>query len=366
MNRRRRSLTSSLAWLGAAALLAALGAGCSKKQQPYKPPPRENGDQPDKPRDPAVPDEEKLPVVAPAPIELPEDARHAQMDLREREWEAYSTLRKITVAQKHYMRDLNPIAKDLDGDGLGEVCYLLELSGISELQRPGGFSGATTLGAADWRLFLANDPQGKKIYWKDDPDKPSYYFETHQGYEFLVHNDNHSVVHRIRSDGICERNGYYFILYLPGKEKAVVGSGKVPPGDASLADARERRYCAYAWPKEIGKTGRRAFFSDRFEAVWACWNIVHRYEGLDNIPEPGAAFAKAGEDPDNLDAPPGIAFDPSPTLEKTGLPSCDGETWKIFGERKDVKRKFEKKWTLQQDIEDFKKDGGTRQAWWGE
>jgi hypothetical protein len=264
------------------------------------------------------------------------------------------------------MRDMKPIAKDLDEDGLGEYCFLLELCGISYLQTPGGKGRAPTTGAADWRWFLANDPQGKKMYWKNDPAKPDYYWAEQDGYSFLVHNANMDVIHLIDAGGIAERKGYLFALYLPGETKAINAGAEVPPGNPDLADARERRFCAYAWPKEPGVTGRRAFFTDRFEAVWSTWNIRAQYGGRERIPKPEAAFHRDGPDPENLDARPGIAFDDSPTLDETGLPSCDGEVWKIYGERKGIKRKFEKKWTRAEEIADFKKDGGTRQPWWGE
>ena len=174
------------------------------------------------------------------------------------------------------------------------------------------------------------------------------------------------VVHRINSSGIAELNGYLFALYLPGPVKAQNAGGEVPPGDPKLADKRERRFVAYAWPKDLGVSGRRAFFTDRPETVWACWNLKAKYSGSADIPSPDAALDKGGPDPKNLDAEPGIAFDDSPTLERVGLPSCDGETWKIFGERKGIRRKFEQKWSRDEEVEDYKKDGGTKQPWWGE
>ncbi|MHC4779425.1 MAG: hypothetical protein ACYTFG_12700 [Planctomycetota bacterium] len=362
-----RPLLLSVGLFGLPAAGIVLFVGCPKKPTPPPVTIRKGTSQYDRSKVPTKKSvEEPLPRVVPVEYAVPESPREHRMDMLENEWSAYSTLRAITVGQKHFSRHLRPTAKDLDGDGIGEFAYLLEMSGISHLQRPGGKTGASLMDSADWRWFRAKDEKDRPILWPGPAPKgkPTYHWETQDGYEFLVHRANKGVVWRIYSNGVARREGYCFVLYLPGKEKAEVASGDVPPGDPTLADARERRFCAYAWPWKPGVTGRRIFFTDRFEAVWGAWNLKANYGGLDRVPPPEAAFEKGGPNPRNLHADPGIAFDDSPTLERTGLTSCDGETWKIFGERKDVKRKFEKKWTVDEEVEDFKKDGGTEQTWW--
>ena len=130
--------------------------------------------------------------------------------------------------------------------------------------------------------------------------------------------------------------------------------------DPALADAMERRFCAYAWPKIYNVTGRRAFFTCRHEKVWATWNFKAGYSGSGNVPKPEAAFDKAGKAPANLDAEPAVT---DPTLEIQGLHACDGQAWKIYGEHKGIKRKFEWEWSKTEEIDDFKADGGQPQRW---
>lgn len=347
----------------AAALLLLFAAACPGPKKPafqgkrtgeekYKPHEKENGEK-----------EPEQPRVKPETIPTPDDPETHRLDMLDREREAYSIVRAFSVAQKAFQRDITPTAVDLDGDGLGEFGFLLEIMGISWLRTPAGKSRAPTANVRDWLWFRAADPMGRLVYWHCPPDKPKAYYETQDGYEFLVHKERHGVIHHLNRRGIARRNGYYFVMYLPGKEKARNAGGEVPDGDPSLADAMERRWCAYAWPVEPGVTGRRAFFATGFEQVWCCWNLVARYGGLERVPAPEAAFDKGGPNPANLDALPAIALDPTLPQDALGRPACDGERWKIFGERKGVKRKFEWEWRKSQEIEDYKNDGGEKQRW---
>lgn len=360
---------TAISFLLAAFGLLAWSGGCGNGSKPaYVPNSRAGTEVYKKPADTAGgPAQPVQPDVVPAAYAPPADPESHRIEMRTNEYRAYETLRSITVAQKHYTRDITPVLKDLDGDGLGEFCYLLEICGISNVQTPSGKGRARTLGAQDWRWFRPSDAKGNPFFWISAPDeKREYYWTKQNDFEFLVFKFDQGRVWHIDSAGIAQRDGYLFILYLPGKETAEVASGEVPDGDPALADARERRFAAYCWPVQWNVTGRRAFFTDRFEAVWASWNLTARYEGRSRIPAPEAAFDAQGKNPANLEADPGIAFDDSPTLERTGVASCDGEIWKIFGERRGIRRKPEEKWTRDDDVEDFKKDGGTKQPWWGE
>jgi hypothetical protein len=214
----------------------------------------------------------------------------------------------------------------------------------------------------DWLWFVARDEQDKPFFWTCPFGKPDAYFETQDGYEFLVVKAQNGRVFRVDSKGVAERNGYLFAFFLPGKERAENTGGEVPDGDAALADVRERRWVAYAWPKVANVTGRRAFFSCDFEKVWATWNLKAGYSGRDRVPLPEAAFHKAGANPANLDADPAVV-DPTLDAEKSALPSCDGETWKIFGEHRGIRRTPEWKWTKALEIEDFRNDGGGDAKW---
>jgi hypothetical protein len=343
--------------------------GCPKKPQPGPSSSRRGSKTFDHTKRTKKEDPDKAqPRIEPPAFTPPAKAEDHRIDMRENEWGAYSIVRAFGVAQKHFSRDIRPTAKDLDGDGAGEFGFLREICGVSYIQTVGGKGRAPLTDAADWRWFLARDERGKPLFWTSPPGKPDVYHEKQDGYEFLVFKSNMGVVHRINARGIADRWGYYFVFYLPGKDKAVNAGSPVPDGDPTLADARERRYAAYAWPKKPGVTGRRAFFSCGFERVWATWNLKAKYSGLTNVPPPEAGFDKAGRNPRNLEADPAIAYDPAMVKlgETVGLTPCDGEIWKIFGERKGAKRKFEKKWTREEDIADFKKDGGTKQSWWGE
>ena len=65
------------------------------------------------------------------------------------------------------------------------------------------------------------------------------------------------------ADGIAETKGYRFRLFLPTKERRV--EGRI----SSVTDEREMFWCAYAWPVEPGKTGRRVFFISSSHRIFA-------------------------------------------------------------------------------------------------
>ena len=65
------------------------------------------------------------------------------------------------------------------------------------------------------------------------------------------------------ADGIAETKGYRFRLFLPTKERRV--EGRI----SSVTDEREMFWCAYAWPVEPGKTGRRVFFISSSNRIFA-------------------------------------------------------------------------------------------------
>jgi hypothetical protein len=59
-------------------------------------------------------------------------------------------------------------------------------------------------------------------------------------------------------DGVVTRSGYHFRIFLCDADGNAVGEEKGTKG----VDARkaETTWCAYAWPVEYGKTGKRSFF----------------------------------------------------------------------------------------------------------
>jgi hypothetical protein len=342
--------------------LVALAPSCGPKNPPAKPPEREPERVPPKKSPGARKEEPAQARVVPAEIPESKDPESHRHEMIERERDAYSVLRGFSIAQRMFTQDITPMPKDLDGDGLGEFAFLWELLGISWIQTDGGKGRAPTTGVKDWLWFVAKNEQDKDIYWNYPTGKPETYFEKQDGYEFLVARFKNGQVFRVNSKGVAERNGYLFAFYLPGKEKAENAGGEVPDGDAKIADLRERYWAAYAWPKVSNVTGRRAFYSCQFEKVWCTWNLKAGYSGPDRVPLPEAAFYKGGPNPSNLEADPAVV---DSTLEegKSGLPSCDGELWKIYGEHKGIRRTPEWKWTKAMEIEDFKNDGGGDAKW---
>jgi hypothetical protein len=87
------------------------------------------------------------------------------------------------------------------------------------------------------------------------------------------------------ADGIVERQGYYFKMYLPD-----VTAGGVTPGipedpaggTAAFPDSNnaEILWCCYAWPVDAEKTGNRTFFINQEGDLLQYDNRVQSYEAL--------------------------------------------------------------------------------------
>ena len=109
--------------------------------------------------------------------------------------------------------------------------------------------------------------------------------------------------------------GYYFKVFLPGADSAMATSASVPPGDKVNADAQESRFCVYAWPVTLGKTGSRSFFVNESGVVMQCYFAY----GGDQSPLPSAAYDSDGANPANLEAQ---------TADATrSIMSVDGNYW---------------------------------------
>ncbi len=78
-----------------------------------------------------------------------------------------------------------------------------------------------------------------------------------------------------------------------------------------------RRWCAYAWPAEYGRTGTLTFFLDQDGNGLVVDDP--RYSG-DRGPEPGAAYTAGG-----LSSITGES--------RAGAPAQDGNVWRPYGER---------------------------------
>ncbi len=336
----------------AAALLASLLAACDGKKEDFSNSAKNTGTT-GKSGTAVIPPSSKSemkpwerPSYAP-----PADPEIHRIDMVEFERQAYNTLRKFGVAQRAFINDINPMPVDLDGDGAGEYGFLLEIMGVSYLRTPGGLGRAPV--HMSWPLFKAADAKEKAIIDKSSRDDMGFVKPKAQGgEEYLV--SSAGAVFWVDEAGIAERAGYYFMFFLPGREKAVNAGALVPPGDPSTADALERRFAGIAWPKKHGVTGRRVFFSGKPEEVWSRWNLGPVCSGRETVPDVAAALDSAGPNPGNLDAE--IAS------VESGKKPGDGGRWRFYGEKKD-KKEFEWEWPKDREIEEYKADGGGDEPW---
>jgi len=97
----------------------------------------------------------------------------------------------------------------------------------------------------------------------------------------------------VSAAGEVVRNGYLYAMYLP--DIAGDGLAELPGGGADGnvdPDLAETTWCCYAWPTNVGTSGRRTFFVNQGgDVVFA---DVSTYSGPGNGPVPGAAMAFGG------------------------------------------------------------------------
>jgi hypothetical protein len=112
-------------------------------------------------------------------------------------------------------------------------------------------------------------------------------------------------------DGCCERNGYRFRIFLPGRYGPVAESA---PGGFDARDVdpdrAERMWCAYAWPV---KPGMRTFFVSHAGDILT---IETGYAG-DHRPDALAAYR-----------PGQVELDGAIAMDARG---GDGNVWRIGG-----------------------------------
>lgn len=338
--------------LSAAFLAAALAlgpAGCPKPKQDFT----GKVDPADGPG-PAPPagDPDKAATAIRRPVyEPPDDTEDHRLDMVEFEHAAYVKLRKFSVGQRAFVEDVRAV--DLDDDGVCEYAYLLELMGASNCRTPGG-TGLAPLHQS-WPLFRAADAKGRPFY--DRKTSGAGFVETEHAEYYTSRGGD---VFWLSAAGVAQHRGYYFLFFLPSKKGVARNAGQeVPPGDPEEADLHERRFAAVAWPVRLGVTGRRAFAVYRPERIWSRWIIEPAYDGATVAPEAWAALDRDGPAPRNLDA--------EPASEGSGRTACDGGRWRDYGETPDRPQKdedsFEWKWTKQQEIEQYKADGGPDARW---
>ncbi len=206
-----------------------------------------------------------------------------------------STLRSIATAQQNM---ISSVTIDTDLDGGGEAGYFGELSGGTPV-----------------RVWSA---LGIGIGAAGDSAQPSFLSK-----QFSDVFDN-------AGEGTIERNGYYFKIFLPNRGTGGVvgglperGSGGANPGAYPDSQNCELMWCCYAWPKQINRTGRRAFMINEIGDVVATRNNIGAsggaYDGLNRSPEFDAAFSVTDDMSSDV------------ALAAAGLTAQDGMTWTPVG-----------------------------------
>lgn len=178
---------------------------------------------------------------------------------------AVGSLKTIAAQQAIFKQQ---VAVDQDGDGVGEYGYLCELCG--ELT-----------------------PRNKNAQGPVIPVYISQAFATGGS----------------AGDGVGERSGYCFRIYLvgkggrPGDDSACDGSSSKPStqldpkADQAAIDGQEKHFVIYAWPIEVNSTGMRAFVVNEIGEVYGTRMTSQVYAGP-NGPSMEAAFSAKGDGSD--------------------------------------------------------------------
>ncbi|MCP3918748.1 MAG: prepilin-type N-terminal cleavage/methylation domain-containing protein [bacterium] len=178
---------------------------------------------------------------------------------------AIATLRSIAAAQQQFQASSSI---DTDGDGGGEYGFFGELSGTVRM-----------------RIFDGTGPAASTT--DDDILDPPFLASAFGN----VASDG--------TDGVVERQGYYFKVYLPDVTGAggTPGLGEDPAGGTKAGDIGtwasancEIMWAAYAWPVDAEKTGNRTFFINQEGDIASFDNRDQSYEGLGSVPTFGAAY----------------------------------------------------------------------------
>ena len=112
--------------------------------------------------------------------------------------------------------------------------------------------------------------------------------------------------------GRAKRSGYYFRVFLCDKDGKPIGEQDGTQNvDARLA---QTTWCAYAWPIEQGKTGKRSFFVNQWGDILA---VEHKGYSGDAGPRATAAFAAQQPKTLTITGPSAI-----------GTEAADGNAWK--------------------------------------
>jgi len=182
---------------------------------------------------------------------------------------AIATLRSIAAAQQQVQASS---AVDTDADGGGEYCYFGELAGTAVLRE---FDVATLAPAIGANRLV-----------------PSYLATAFGN----IQTDG--------ADGIVERQGYNFKIYLPDDNVDPAAATGAYPEDPAGGTAAgnigawgsgncEVMWSCYAWPVRAGQTGVRSFFINHEGDVISFENKAGVYTGITGVPAFDAALNNA-------------------------------------------------------------------------
>jgi prepilin-type N-terminal cleavage/methylation domain-containing protein len=217
---------------------------------------------------------------------------------------AIATLRSIASAQAQIS---SACAIDTDADGGGEFAYFGELSGVALMRV---FDPAAPLVPALGLETL------------DPPILPTAFG---------------NIVLDGAAEGVVERSGYFYKLFLPGPvvagvtggvpETGAAGTGGATAGNMPASDNCEILWGCYAWPVDAAATGNRAFFINQEGDLVQYLNAAENYEGLlaGDVPLFDAAYSD------------GSPLDMGSRLGITAMITADGEAandtfiWTVVG-----------------------------------
>jgi len=94
-------------------------------------------------------------------------------------------------------------------------------------------------------------------------------------------------------DGVIEKSGYCFKLYLPGDGGSALefkGDQPLPSAGPEAIDMQEKHFVCYGWPQEAGRTGRRAFAATDDGEVYETRMEELVYDGTQSIPAARAVY----------------------------------------------------------------------------
>lgn len=208
---------------------------------------------------------------------------------------AISTLRSIASAQAQLE---SSVAIDTDADGGGEFGFFAELAGAFPL-----------------RIYdAANDAPGDGANPADLLDPP------------ILSTGFGDVTADAAGEGVVERQGYFFKMYLPDVTVAAgttAGVAELGTGGADNTafpdpDNAEILWACYAWPVDAEKTGNRCFFVNQEGDLLQYNNRDQEYEG-----DTGPTFAAALVGNNDMGADLGIT--------SMGFVAGDTNTWSTVG-----------------------------------